>query len=371
MNGRARIAAFRNSVVVAIALLVLIPATSRSEFAQDPQQKTATSGLSGVGPVVQGTPDDPLRDTHETHLRHVKQLTFGGQNAEAYFSYDGKRLIFMSTREPYQCDQIYIMNIDGSNVHLLSTGRGRTTCGYFYPDGQHVLYSSTHRAGDDCPPRPDYSHGYVWAVYSSYQIYYATDDGKIEPGRPSALRAALSHPLTLNRNFRYAPGTSWYARLVQQLTIRLAGAGRGDRSDLCRNGDCVRISRLCRSRRAPWPAGAASRARRYRVGLPNSSACSAPMYRAAIAVAVRSSSAGSSDSSASPWTWTNATGFLQVDAQAGPRVAGQRAALRRLDARVEHQAVILDDEPDRATSGRPLGPGRPACRSACRGRGSP
>ena len=102
MNGRARIAAFRNSVVVAIALLVLIPATSRSEFAQDPQQKTATSGLGGVGPVVQGTPDDPLRDPHETHLRHVKQLTFGGQNAEAYFSYDGKRLIFMSTREPYQ-----------------------------------------------------------------------------------------------------------------------------------------------------------------------------------------------------------------------------------------------------------------------------
>ena len=135
MNSRPRFVAFRNSLLIAIALLPLIPATSRSKFAQDAQQKTATSGLSGVGPVVQGTPDDPLRDTHETHLRHVKQLTFGGQNAEAYFSYDGKRLIFMSTREPYQCDQIYIMNIDGSNVHLLSTGRGRTTCGYFYADG--------------------------------------------------------------------------------------------------------------------------------------------------------------------------------------------------------------------------------------------
>jgi len=143
------------------------------------QEKTATSGLGGTGPVVNGTPDDPLRDPRETHLRHVKQLTFGGQNAEAYFSYDGQRLIFMSTRPPYQCDQIFIMSTDGSNVRLESTGKGRTTCGYFYPDGKHVLYSSTHAAGDACPPRPDYSHGYVWAVYSSYQMYYATDDGKI------------------------------------------------------------------------------------------------------------------------------------------------------------------------------------------------
>jgi len=143
------------------------------------QEKTATSGLGGAGPVVHGTPDDPLRDPQEKHLRHVKQLTFGGQNAEAYFSYDGRRLIFMSTRPPYQCDQIFIMDTDGSNVRLESTGKGRTTCAYFYPDGKHVLYSSTHAAADACPPRPDYSHGYVWAVYSSYQMYYATDDGKI------------------------------------------------------------------------------------------------------------------------------------------------------------------------------------------------
>jgi TolB protein len=143
------------------------------------QEKKATSGLSSSGPVVHGTPDDPVRDPHEMHLRHVKQLTFGGQNAEAYFSYDGRRLIFMSTREPYQCDQIFTMSTEGSDLHLVSTGKGRTTCGYFYPDGKSVLYSSTHLAGDACPPRPDYSHGYVWAIYSSYQIYYAGDDGKI------------------------------------------------------------------------------------------------------------------------------------------------------------------------------------------------
>ena len=143
------------------------------------QEKTATSGLGGPGPVVHGTADDPLRDPQEKHLRHVKQLTFGGQNAEAYFSYDGRRLIFMTTREPYRCDQIFVMNTDGSDHHLVSTGEGRTTCGYFYADGKHILYSSTHAANKDCPPRPDYSHGYVWGVYPQYQIYYATDDGQI------------------------------------------------------------------------------------------------------------------------------------------------------------------------------------------------
>lgn len=161
-----------------LALMVCV-ATLFTGFSMMAQEKMATSGLASAGPVVHGTPDDPLRDPHETHLRHVKQLTFGGQNAEAYFSYDGRRLIFMSTREPYQCDQIFVMNTDGSDLHLVSTGKGRTTCGYFYPDGKHLLYSSTHLAGDACPPRPDYSHGYVWAIYSAYQISYATDEGKI------------------------------------------------------------------------------------------------------------------------------------------------------------------------------------------------
>jgi len=140
------------------------------------QQK---SGLSGVGPAVNGAPDDPLRDPRESHLRHVRQLTFGGQNAEAYFSYDGKRLIFQSTREPHKCDQIFIMNVDGSDPHLVSTGQGRTTCSYFYPDGKHILYSSTHLSSPECPPRPDYSKGYVWGVYSAFKIFYATDSGRI------------------------------------------------------------------------------------------------------------------------------------------------------------------------------------------------
>jgi Tol biopolymer transport system component len=143
------------------------------------QEKHAPSGLSGAGPVIHGTSDDPLRDPREKHLRHVRQLTFGGQNAEAYFSFDGKRLIFQSTRSPYQCDQIYIMNADGSHSRLVSTGKGKTTCAYFFKDEAHILYSSTHLADDNCPPRPDYSQGYVWGVYSSFQIFYATDRGTI------------------------------------------------------------------------------------------------------------------------------------------------------------------------------------------------
>ena len=140
------------------------------------QQK---SGLSGAGPVVKGAPDDPVRDPREVHLRHVKQLTFGGQNAEAYFSFDGNRLIFQSTRGPYKCDQIFIMNADGSDQRLVSTGQGKTTCSYFYPDGKHILYSSTHLSSPECPPHPDYSKGYVWGVYSAFKILYATDSGKV------------------------------------------------------------------------------------------------------------------------------------------------------------------------------------------------
>jgi Tol biopolymer transport system component len=112
------------------------------------------------------------------HLDNVKQLTFGGQNAEAYWSPDGKRLIFQSTRDKLQCDQEFIMNADGSDQHIVSTGKGRTTCGYFLADNKHIIYASTHEAGDGCPAEVDRSKGYMWAVYPTYAIYLADDDGK-------------------------------------------------------------------------------------------------------------------------------------------------------------------------------------------------
>src|SRR5215510_14602345 len=97
-------------------------------------------------------------------LGEIRQLTHGGQNAEAYWSPDGKRLIFMTTRPPYDCDQIFIMNADGSDQHLVSTGKGRTTCGYFLGDDKHIVSSSTHLASEACPANPDRSKGYLWGV---------------------------------------------------------------------------------------------------------------------------------------------------------------------------------------------------------------
>ncbi len=113
----------------------------------------------------------------EKHLRNIKQLTFGGENAEAYFSADGKQLIFQSTRNDLGCDQIFTMNVDGSNVKMISNGEGRTTCSYFLPNNKRVIYSSTHLGDKKCPPRPDFSRGYVWAVYPSFDIFSAKPDG--------------------------------------------------------------------------------------------------------------------------------------------------------------------------------------------------
>lgn len=125
--------------------------------------------------------EDPLprspTEIHEKRLRNLKQLTFGGQNAEAYFSFDGSTIIFQSTRPPFECDQIFSMNVDGGDVKLLNSGKGRTTCGFFFPDGKRIIYASTHLAGDACPPAPDRSQGYVWPIYPSYEIFSANLDG--------------------------------------------------------------------------------------------------------------------------------------------------------------------------------------------------
>jgi Tol biopolymer transport system component len=118
-----------------------------------------------------------LRLSDEKHLKNIKQLTFGGENAEAYFSSDGQKLIFQSTRDGRTCDQIYTMYADGGIVRMISTGEGRTTCAYFFPNGQRVLYSSTHLGAKECPPRPDFSKGYVWAVYPTFDIFTARPDG--------------------------------------------------------------------------------------------------------------------------------------------------------------------------------------------------
>jgi len=118
----------------------------------------------------------------EKHLHNVRQLTFGGQNAEAYFSFDDRYLIFQHQGEGVPCDQMYIIPVgtpDGkpAQARLVSTGKGRTTCGYFFPGGDRILFSSTHASSPECPPKPDYSRGYVWPIYNTYEIYTAKPDG--------------------------------------------------------------------------------------------------------------------------------------------------------------------------------------------------
>jgi TolB protein len=125
----------------------------------------------------------------EKHLTNIRQLTYGGDNAEAYFSFDDASLSFQSNNKAWglNCDQIFSMRInDAANdssykPKMVSTGMGRTTCSYYLKDGKHVLYASTHAANKDCPPNPEprADHKYLWAVYSSVDIYVADIDGKL------------------------------------------------------------------------------------------------------------------------------------------------------------------------------------------------
>jgi len=114
----------------------------------------------------------------EVHFANIRQLTFGGENAEAYFSADGTKLILQFHEGDDKCDQIYIMDIESGQINLVSTGGGVTTCSYFqYPNDDKIIYSSTHHYGIECPPKPDQSLGYVWKLYEEFDIFRADPDG--------------------------------------------------------------------------------------------------------------------------------------------------------------------------------------------------
>lgn len=137
-----------------------------------------------LGAAIVGFIPQPARAQRVVHppepgerfFKSVRQLTFGGQNAEAYFSADGSRLIFQRQESDSTCDQQYVVNVDGTGMRRVSNGLGRTTCGYFYADDRRILYSSTHAADPACPPRPDFSLGYVWALHQ-YDVYTSLPDG--------------------------------------------------------------------------------------------------------------------------------------------------------------------------------------------------
>jgi Tol biopolymer transport system component len=137
--------------------------------------------------------ENPLIMEGENHFKDMYQVTFGGDNAEAYWSFDDKQLIFQSNNADWDvgCDQMFLMN-NGDSFRampagrqesvpkMVSTGKGRTTCAYFLPDNKHVIYASTHLVMDDCPDTPLKENGkYVWPIYDSYDIFVADLDGNI------------------------------------------------------------------------------------------------------------------------------------------------------------------------------------------------
>ena len=149
--------------------------------------------------TVEDQKTETIKDTliypEETHFKSLKQITFGGDNAEAYWSFDDKQIIFQSNNKAWgvNCDQMFLMNVDdtfeNSVPPMISTGKGRTTCAYFLPDNKHIVYASTHLGGDECPDTPLRQNGkYVWPIYDTYDIFVADLKGNIvnqltnEPG---------------------------------------------------------------------------------------------------------------------------------------------------------------------------------------------
>ncbi len=145
-------------LIILSALLIVVGCGKKEAAKQEPVKPVT---------IVEG----------ETHFSNTKQLTFGGENAEAYFSYDGSQLIMQSKRDGAECDAIYTLNADGSDLKKVSSGNGTTTCSFLAPDGKSIIYASTHLGGDACPPKPDMSRGYVWALYNTYDIFAADPDG--------------------------------------------------------------------------------------------------------------------------------------------------------------------------------------------------
>jgi len=129
---------------------------------------------------------DTLRYSQEVHLKNIKQLTFGGDNAEAYWSFDNKKVVFQATNKRWgvDCDQIYYFDFSKTykdTPPLLSTGLGRTTCSYFMPDNKSIVYGSTHEENASCPHVPERREDgkYVWPIYETFEIYHSDLKGNI------------------------------------------------------------------------------------------------------------------------------------------------------------------------------------------------
>ena len=145
------------------------------------EKKNVTKENNPVGVIK-----DSLIFSGESHFKSIRQITFGGDNAEAYWSFDDKQIVFQSNNKGWNvdCDQMFLMNIDETFKDkmppMVSTGKGRTTCSYFLPDNKHIIYASTHLGDEKCPDTPLRKNGkYIWPVYDTFDIFVADLEGNI------------------------------------------------------------------------------------------------------------------------------------------------------------------------------------------------
>lgn len=131
---------------------------------------------------------DTLRYEQEKYIRNIQQLTFGANNAEAYWSFDDSKIILQSDNADWGvgCDQIFYIDLnnpptDNSPLPMISTGDGRTTCSFFLPGDETFVYGSTHLGNKACPEVPERGPGgaYVWPIYEDYDIFKANLNGDI------------------------------------------------------------------------------------------------------------------------------------------------------------------------------------------------
>jgi Tol biopolymer transport system component len=208
-----------------LALMLAMLAPGRL---QDGKPAAPAHPVAAAPDPIQADPADPLRDLRETRLSRVKRLTNTGSNAEAYWSNDGQKIVFQSTRDGYPCDQLFVMNADGSGQKRVSTGKGRVTCGWFLPGDKQLIYASTHGDGPDCPPSPPFTPGkYQWPVFQGYDLYTVNLDGSgLKPFLPSK---GYDAEATLSPNGKWVVFTSersgdvdlWRADLDGRNLVRL------------------------------------------------------------------------------------------------------------------------------------------------------
>ncbi|MCU0634819.1 MAG: hypothetical protein MUE41_08095 [Gemmatimonadaceae bacterium] len=165
---------FRPLVLLGALAAVGACATSSPRPAAGTAGRTVQAAIAAVGTTPPST-TYLVADSGERHFGRIRQLTFGGENAEAYFSRDGQWLTFQSTRDGRTCDQQYVMRIDGSALRRISPG-GKTTCGYFHDGDRRIFFGSTHAVDSACPPRPPANAGYVWPL-DKYDIWSVKPDG--------------------------------------------------------------------------------------------------------------------------------------------------------------------------------------------------